>query len=450
MFCPECGKENPADAKICQSCGKPLKAEPLKPNSSNKKFSGKLVGLVAAAIILIAAVFMFISNSANTINLNKYLLFEEDGVNGYGSVDISFDVDRFIEENGQKFKLSSEGKKQLSKDMGFDVKELAEYLDMYSGDYMAESFIRYVDIDYDHSYMYSNGDTVEYSIGLDNEHTLEYLNCKIKFGNGTYKFKNLEDVKTVDGFEGVTLRCEGMSPEHGSVWVNPDSRPENISRLSYYAVKDNGTYSNGDVVTIEISDESIMENARVNGCVPESKTKDFTITGIPERLLNLSELSDAAVEHMLSESEDYLVAYLSKDLSDTEELISYEHSGTWALVPKVSYGYESVIYFTFDVTVHMDNGEDSIFPINTNGTFTYYVAFYNTMKDSSNEFGYECTDIRPAEMYGEYHVEFCPESDPHCTFSGFGYAGCKDLDAFIKERLNTNADKYTIEGGPNA
>lgn len=447
-YCPNCGKENSDNAKFCQGCGKPLNPETSKP-TTKKKPSGKVVVILGVLIAVAAAVFMFINSSAKSVDLNKYLVFEQSGVNGYGAVDISFDVDRFVEENGDKFELSSKSKEQLKKDMGFTSALFPEYVEGYTGNYLAELLVRNAVISYDNQPKYSNGDTLNYTVSLDDSME-KYLNCKIKYSDGTYKFKDLEEVKTVDGFEGLTLYCEGMSPDHGSVYYRTDLRPDNLSEIDYYKVENNGTYSNGDVVTIEIAEESILENARVNGCVPESKTKEFVVEGIPERLLHLSELSDAAKEHMLSESEDYLTAYLSKSLSDDEELISYEHSGTWALVPKESYGYESVIYFTFDVTVHMNNGEDSIFPINTNGTFTYYVGFYNTMKDSSSEFGYECTDIRPAEMYDEYHVEFCPESDPHCTFSGFGYAGCKDLDAFIKERLNTNVDKYTVEGGPNA
>ena len=29
MFCPNCGKENPDDAKVCQECGKPKPAGAL-------------------------------------------------------------------------------------------------------------------------------------------------------------------------------------------------------------------------------------------------------------------------------------------------------------------------------------------------------------------------------------------------------------------------------------
>ena len=120
MFCPNCGKENPDDAKVCQECGKPLVAE--KTTTPSKPLPTKMIAGAIGVLAIIVILIVFLVNSANTINLNKYLIFETSGANGYGRVSIYFDEEKFVEDNGEKFKLSKEGKRALSKEYGFDAK----------------------------------------------------------------------------------------------------------------------------------------------------------------------------------------------------------------------------------------------------------------------------------------------------------------------------------------
>ena len=72
MFCPNCGSENEANARVCSKCGTPLGVEvsPVKKPTMSKKTMGILAG---GAIVVVVLLFMLI-NSMNTINLNKYLI----------------------------------------------------------------------------------------------------------------------------------------------------------------------------------------------------------------------------------------------------------------------------------------------------------------------------------------------------------------------------------------
>lgn len=441
MFCPNCGSENEANARVCSKCGTPLGVEvsPVKKPTMSKKTMGILAG---GAIVVVVLLFMLI-NSMNTINLNKYLIFEQSGVNGYGKVSIYFDDEKFVEDNGSKFKLSKAGKKQLSKDLGFDTKELAEYLEDYTGDYIADSFILYgVDVDYDHSASFSNGDTVEYTIELD-EDELKYLDCKIKYKGGTYKFKDLEEVKTMDYFENLEVSFDGISPNGGSIHFDTSNIPSELSKISYTI--ENAEYnrmSNGDVFTVVLDDISIQNNVEKNGYAPSEKTKEFTVSGLKELVTEVGQLNDDAINYMIGEAEDYMTAYAAKRWNDeTEELVSLEHTGTWVLSPKKGTS-NNFVFLTFDLTIHMN---DESFDFDKTETFTWYVGFSDVFI-ADNEVNFDSSNLKAADYYGD-RVEYCKDGSDSCWYDRFYYYGYKNNDAFVKNRINSMVDNYVVDGG---
>ena len=95
MFCPNCGTENTNDAKTCRNCGASLAPEANTPSKPKKEVPKGAIGLLVGAAVVVVLVCVLFINASKTINLNKYLVFEQSGVNGYGRVYIDFDKEKF-------------------------------------------------------------------------------------------------------------------------------------------------------------------------------------------------------------------------------------------------------------------------------------------------------------------------------------------------------------------
>lgn len=439
MFCPNCGKENPNDAKVCQECGKPLVAE--KTTDPSKPLPTKLIAGVAGVLAVVVVLVMVFVNSANTIDLNKYLIFETSGANGYGHVNIYLDEERFIEDNSDKFKISKAGKQKLSKKYGFDTKELVDYLEEFTGSYLAGEFICYdVDIDYENNHNLSNGDKVEYSFDIDDE-KLEYLDCKIKYKDSTYKVQGLEEVKQMDYFENLGVSFSGVS-EHGKMILNQENIPSELNRVKVVYDKVNDL-SNGDEVTITLDPDSIENNIASNGYAPASTSKTYVVEGLNEFITKLSQYSEEDMEYMIGEAEDYLTAHIAKRWnSEHEELVSLEHTGTWLLSPKAG-AFRNFTFLSFDLTVHVSDAE---YEFDKTETLTWYVCFTDTYIQNGKT-NFEESTLNGADYYSD-RVAYCKTGETSCwSFEEVYYYGYKDIDTFINARINSMADNYYIEGG---
>lgn len=439
MFCPNCGKENPDDAKTCQECGKSLVAE--KAATPSKPLPTKMIAGVIGVLAVVAILIVFLVNSANTINLNKYLIFETSGANGYGRVSIYFDEEKFVEDNGEKFKLSKEGKQALSKEYGFDVKELAEYLEDFSGPYLADEFISYgVDVEYERSTNLSNGDKVEYSFDLDEE-TLKYLDCKIKYKDSTYKVQGLEEVKQMDYFEKLGVSFSGISAE-GRMNLNQDNIPSELNRIKITYDKINGL-SNGDEVTITLDPDSIETNIAYTGYAPVSASRTYIVEGLDELITKVSQYSEEDMEYMISEAKDYLTAHIAKRWNaDNSELVSVEHTGTWVLSPKKG-ASRNFTFLTFDLTVHMFDEENEF---DRTETLTWYVCFTDTYSVNGKT-NFENSKLNGADYYSD-RVAWCRNGEESCwSYDELYYYGYKNIDAFINTRINSMVDNYVVDGG---
>ena len=81
---------------------------------SQKKLPKNLIfgiaGAMAAFLIILIAVLAM--NSSKVIDLNKYIIFESSGYDGYGQASINIDWAKLEKDYGKKIKFSSKGKKE--------------------------------------------------------------------------------------------------------------------------------------------------------------------------------------------------------------------------------------------------------------------------------------------------------------------------------------------------
>ena len=139
--------------------------------------------LVCTTLIIIS--FVITACGTSTVDLNKYISFNEEGYDGNGTITVAFDTDTFIQDYQGKIKLSKEYQQgyETFEDFGFELSQ-SDIAGM-----LYEECIAY-QIDFDSQL--SNGDIVTLQWNNDIENALQNYNVKFKCSPLTYKVHCLQ------------------------------------------------------------------------------------------------------------------------------------------------------------------------------------------------------------------------------------------------------------------
>ena len=143
-----------------------------KPSNGKKK---AIIGIGIAAVVVIAliviilvviiAIVLFFTLHKSTVNLNDYITIEASGYDGYGEATYYVDVDKFLEDNNKKFKITNKLKEEVKSDSEMQVGLTILGLDIEDKEDAASIFIVGSDIDgtLSQGSGLSNGDVITYS-----------------------------------------------------------------------------------------------------------------------------------------------------------------------------------------------------------------------------------------------------------------------------------------------
>ncbi len=363
MKCKNCGAEIPVDSKFCPQCGvtitEPEDADSVSVTESEqiediefedesvpgiteerqktqeepkKKSIPKpilIVGIIAA--IAIVAVIAVLSGQPKTVNLNKYIVFETTGYDGYGTVRAYLDTDSLQADYGGKLKLSDNAKNYFG--------------DVLDDDDCVELIDEAVSVSLSESSKLSNGQEITYTINI-NEVEAAFVSNELSAKDGTYKVSGLQAVTTTDVFNDLTVTFNGVNG-HGT--VNLEYSGEGLDMDSFIESAFN-ELSNGDIVTITVDDDSIPRMAAATGCVPSETSKEYTVANLGSFVTDTSEIPDEAFNEMLSKCEKVIDNWFEEN-SDEHTLYSYTYLGNYL---RVSDEYESYfannrIYFVYEI-----------------------------------------------------------------------------------------------------
>ncbi len=369
-ICAKCGKASNAGAKFCAACGarfedqvaspvtetsEPTQAAapeaspvntthvnavpeaavntaPVQTVASNKpdvgarikeivkKIPPKVAAIVAAALVVIIATVVIIVNAGKTINLDKYVTFEEEGYDGYGTLKATIDWDAIEEKYGEKIKYSSKFKKEAKEGLGLSFKELNKIEELFPP---VDALKASVKIELDENEKISNNQTVKYTWDVD-EDTEEYLNCKLKFKDGEYTVTGLTEVGSFDVFDDVTITYAGIAP-NGEAELSYSG-----SEFSEYDFDIDPRYhlSNGDSVKVQFGGNTDPEYYAVKfGKIPVAFEKTYTVEGLDEYVSEYSSLDDAFIDTLKSEADDSIRAYVASNYSEESSLGDLEYAG---------------------------------------------------------------------------------------------------------------------------
>lgn len=234
------------------------------------------------------------------IDLENYITYSYDGIDGYTSIEYSLDVERM--KNDFKEKVSE--------------KKIEAF----------NTLMDSLEINASKTDNLQNGDVVVLSVKFSEE------NCKsasVKFvGNDMeIDIEGLREGEVLDLFADITVNVKGIAPL-AVASIDNKSTNEFVKGLTYTLDKTTG-FQPGDILTVSCNvDEKVAEEA---GYVILNKSKSYSTEGIegyvdsPESL-NYSKLSEVAVEAknvVMSETEDSQTRMLYKLTESSNFLFQY-------------------------------------------------------------------------------------------------------------------------------
>ena len=442
MNCKKCGAENVDGAKFCCKCGSPLDT-PEKNTKinfsdinvekilSNDKIPKQvkdiinkimqlprkvLIGAVAGIVVLIVLIGA-VRSHGRTIDLNKYLTINTSGYNGYGSVTAEVDWDSFEEKYDSK--ISYKKKNLLNK--------LERFLwDDRSPMNFLEGNVS-VSIENDGTY-FSNGDKVAYTWNVSDD-LQGALNYKLKYKDGTIKVSGLEDAKKVDVFDDVSVDFEGQEPEGTATMTYQGNELDD----SYFQYEPSEGLSNGDKVTVTLSEEGVARLTRDYGEVPEETEKEYTVSGLVCPLKSLNQIDDDSMKTLKKQAEDVYASYMGQNWDETSTLESLTYLGDYLLTDKND-SDGNILYLVYKAEIRSQYSDEEDGDTDTTDDIYWYISYSNVML-SDEGLQLDLVDYRtPGET-----------TEVEGKGYNWSYYGYDSLDSLYKDVVTSNMDVYNHE-----
>lgn len=435
MFCGNCGAENENGAKFCKSCGQPLgnggaaavqtpvaggaAAVKKMPQISKKALLG-----IAGAAVLIVVLVCVAANAGKTIDLNKYLTIEASGYDGYGTATAVIDWDAIQSKYGSKISYNDAAKK-----------EYAGLLNIVSP---VEALKDSVRIRFEDNSDLKNGDAVPYQWDIDEE-VSQYIKCKLKYKDGSYKVAGLTEVGTFDAFADLTLEYSGISP-NGSANMNYTG-----SDLDYYDFNCDRMYdlSNGDTIKVTIDEGRLQYYAENLGKVPEVLEKEYQVEGLDSYLTQSSQIDDAAMAAMQTQAVDSYTATAAQNFEAGASLESLTYIGNYLLTAKdqSTWGTRNILFLVYraGIRTQFSNEEGSYDQVNDG---YWYIRFDDLLVSADGKLNVDVT--RNVIPYNHYEVD-SGVSDGWWGTKSWRFFGYPTLEELYKEAVLQNVDNYNHE-----
>ena len=218
---------------------------PPQPGQKPEKKKGKLgliIGIIAAAVVVLGVVAFFIFGRADTYDLGNYLTVEYDGINGKATAFVDVDWDKLAREIGTKRKL--------------DLKFLdRDEMPGSEWDKIVDAF-ETINVRAKNDENLSNGDVIDVTISYDNKVASK---AKLKFKGDACQFtvSGLPEYEPVDPFEGLEVSFSGSSGD-GYCDITYNGPCDSIYSIDFDASEYFGL-SNGDQITVTFNDDGTLE-----------------------------------------------------------------------------------------------------------------------------------------------------------------------------------------------
>lgn len=378
--------------------------------------------LIAFAIcVTLMGIFLTGCGSKKTIDLSQYIVFEENGYDGYGSVTASFDKNKF-EKDFAKVKVSNtkNSEYKMAKALGASDVQILE--EMFTGHLDKDSEL-------------NNNDIVTYKIDVDNSFNDIFKKYKIENTEVTYTINNLKAVEKFNPFDEININFYGDNNDRHFTILKPDTDMWNDIN---YTIQKNNSIKAGD--TIELSLNITDFNAFIEKYkkAPTEMKKSYTVPSFEKYISDIKEIDDKSIEKFKNIAIRQITTNIEKGSSIYVGLAKnpkLEYVGSYLAnsksgTPSVHGNYERVInkcYLVFKVSCEIKSNNVSY------GNVEYYMTynFSNLEKENSGEVNAQSLGI------SGYTLNFGISNLPS-DIRGFGYNSLEEVNtAITNENTNT-------------
>lgn len=450
MFCGNCGTENVNGSKFCKGCGKELSngqvskkmvtktsGATMATGNSDGSANGAmflesvkslpktvLIGVAAALVVLIAIICIAVK-AGSTINLNKYVVIETEGYDGFGTASAQIDWNAIETKYGSKVKYKAGAKNEyggfLSMMTPIDCMKECIHVELSSNSNLA------------------NGDELNYTWEVADELT-QVVKCKVKYKDDKYKVSGLTEVQKFDAFANLDVTFEGIS-SNGNMRYSYSGT--DLNNNDFHCDKANGL-SNGDTVKIWINENQLESYAQRFGKVPEQLEKEYTVEGLSSYVTQLAEIDDAALNLMQQQATDVYNAHIAQRWDgEGESLQSFTYLGNYLLTAKNEdvWGNKNILYLVYKAQVKNEytNKGKSYNEVND---IYWYISFSDLMVGGDGVVTVDVTNYDTT--YHQFKIDSDVSTGWFSTKSWY-YYGYESLDELYKDVVTKNLDSYNHE-----
>ncbi len=355
-----------------------------------KQSNNSYIHLIGVSVLFLLIGFMYLNYLRyKPIDLNEFVTIQLDGIEGYATLNVSFDYDSFKEKYEDEIVFKNDSSSSLS--VVEDGIHLEKVYDTSNGE------------------GYSNGDSVTYSWKID-----DVVNSKIKnsfvYKNIDYKVEGLQAVEAFDPFEKIEVTFSGIEPDGKATLVNNYTKTDKAYNLTYVLDKKDGL-SNGDTVVVSIeyndAEDVVAAFSTDYGVAPSSLTKEFKVADLSSGVIDSSQISINSLRNAISQGEDQIRSDEANGTGEWE-VQSVKRTNTYLCTEK--YGDERSVILVYKITGRYTDSETG-----DSATFDFYrPILYKDLvleNDGTVSFDYQnyetCTDNYMAEVeLGDYNRTF--------------------------------------------
>ena len=322
-FCTNCGTQTDDNAKVCPTCGQAMGTvpaaapgmqtraakAPMDAAKKKKMLTGLIAGVVAVVAIIIAVVVL--TGGPKSFSVQNAVILNTEGFDSLGKLDLRTDKEQ-IELN---LKAANSGLREN----------------------VVSEIVRSIKVSASETEKLSNGQEITIRVNV-NEQLLENNKLKLAENEWTYTVSGLEEIKTIDPFEGVTVEFTGASPFLRAE-VKREKTDGAYGSVKYELEKRDGI-AIGDTVKVTADYSSGNEDNFIKkyGAVLGAKEKSFSAETADVYISSPTELDEQTLTRMQREALDVIEAYLANlDFADniTYDALTYE--GSAVLMGKDAY-----------------------------------------------------------------------------------------------------------------
>ena len=298
-----------------------------------------LIGGIAAVIVIIAIIIFVNVNSK--VDLNDYLKIDVSGYNGYGTVSLEIDWEKFGGDNSKH--ITDSGSEILLK---------------------ADSLMRdYISVSADKNDNLKNGDTITYHWKIKDDFKLIY-DGKIKAEDGTYTVSGLNEIEKFDPFEDLTISFEGTEP-NGKASIKEGTYADDIT------IDNTQNLSNGDTIKVSLErPDDISYYIDKYKKAPSSVSKQYKVEGLNTYVKSIDDIKN--FEELKKTAVNKIKANAITDKS-TEKLVDAKYIGNVIFTQKDQtgiYDANNKIALCYKVTVN-----NKYEKYKKNNTYYTYILF---------------------------------------------------------------------------